>query len=241
MQTPKVAAIIQARMTSTRLPGKVMLPFPFPDGETLVKRVVRKLQEMQLFSHVVVATSSGEAQQPLVNEMQQEGIDFYQGDENHVLSRYIHIAKKYSPDYVVRITCDNPFIDAGYMGKTIEFLIESGADYTISKGLPYGMNMEVCKTSALLAQEPIDDLLLPDEKEHVTLRFHRDSRFKMVPFFPLADQDYSHIRVTVDQLSDYTRAALLIGYQQAFPEMGDWDFIYHAWKNYPYLFQSDIQ
>lgn len=240
MSEPVIAAIIQSRMTSTRLAGKVMMPLPFPDGEPLVSRVVRKLKETGLFKHVVVATSTGDLQKPLVEYMDSAGIAYFQGDENHVLSRFIHIIKMHQPDYVVRITCDNPFIDAGLMAKTIEFHIQSDVDYTISRGLPYGMNMEVCKSSALLALDGRTDLQA-DEEEHVTLRFHRDGDFEMNDFYPLGETDHSDIRVTVDTITDYMRAALLVKLQERFPETDDCEFIVTARKRYPDIFRTENQ
>jgi spore coat polysaccharide biosynthesis protein SpsF len=240
MSKPVIAAIIQSRMTSTRLAGKVMMPLPFPEGEPLVNRIVRKLRKTGLFDHVVVATSTGDLQRPLTEFMDSAQIAYFQGDENHVLSRFIHIIKMHQPDFVVRITCDNPFIDAGLMAKTIDFHTQSGVDYTISRGLPYGMNMEVCKSSALLALDGRTDLLA-DEEEHVTLRFHRDNNFEMNEYYPFGEDDFSGIRVTVDTITDYMRAALLVKLQESYPEMDDCEFIVMANRKHPDIFRNENQ
>jgi len=234
-----IIAVIQARMTSSRLPAKVMLPLPFPDGTPLIGLLISKLLESKQVNKVVVATPSGPDQEPLIRYLQDKKIDFFQGDEDDVLSRFLMVTSLYMPAHVIRVTADNPFIDLPILGKTIEQHQSNDVDYTYTVGLPYGMNMEIIKASSLMKLGNFLDLT-KEEKEHVTLRMLKDPTFNSFEFKPLAETDYKYIRVTVDTPFDYMRAALLCRAQQLNQEKSDLAFILEAFKKYPFLFSKEL-
>jgi spore coat polysaccharide biosynthesis protein SpsF len=226
-------AVIQARMTSSRLPGKVLLPLPFPHGEPLIYHIVKKLQICKAIDHIVVVTSTGAKQNPLVNFLNSKNIDVIEGDEMDVLSRFIKAIEHYKPLNVVRLTADNPFLDIEKLNHVIEKHRENKADYTSTEGLPYGMNMEVASAKALLTISKLTNLT-SDDREHVTVKLRNNNSFQSQ--FIKSEIDLSNIRVTVDTSQDYMRAALMCQIQPKNFVEKDLEFVTSCFNNYPYLF-----
>lgn len=231
-------AIIQARMTSSRLPGKVLLPLPFPDGSPLIYRIIQKLQLSQRIDKIVVVLPFGSSQISLVSFLQSEKIIFIEGDEENVLSRFIKAVQIFKPKSVVRITADNPFIDVIKLDEFISGFESAEEDYWYSTYLPYGMNMEIFSAKALLAMGDLKNLSA-DDKEHVTSGFLDDNLFKSKSI-QLNPVDLGYLRVTVDDVQDYMRAALLYQLQNGQRMDNDLRFIIEANQNYPYLFTNNI-
>jgi spore coat polysaccharide biosynthesis protein SpsF len=230
----KNLAIIQARMTSSRLPGKVLLPLPFPNGTPLIYRIIEKLRHSKQIDKIIVVVPSGPMQSPLTRFLETEKIPFLEGDEMNVLSRFTKAIRRFNPKSVIRITADNPFIDVGMLDDFISRFELDDEDYWRSSHLPYGMNMEIFSANALLYAENLNDLS-DDNKEHVTTKFLDNNFFKhkSIKMYPV---NLSHLRVTVDDNQDYMRAALLYQLQRENSMDNDLDFILDAMKNYPYLF-----
>jgi spore coat polysaccharide biosynthesis protein SpsF len=205
---PKVIAIIQARLTSSRLPGKVLLPLPLAHGMPIISNIIQKLNRSNYIEKIIVATSNTKEQDKLIDFLKQSHIEYFAGDENDVLSRFRAIALKELPDCIVRITSDNPFIDIPILDDVIEKHLKSYFDYTNTVGLPYGMNIEIFNGNSFLKMSERDDLSEAD-REHVTYKFKHCNDFKTHSLQPLNEIDYSFIRVTVDTREDYMRAALI--------------------------------
>ena len=230
----KTLAVIQARMTSTRLPGKVLLSLPFPAGDSLIFNLITKLKLCSKIDGIVVVTPTGELQNPLINFLNYKGIPTIQGNEIDVLSRFISAIELFNPKTIVRITADNPFIDINKLSETILHHNNANLDYTRTEHLPYGMNIEVASSDALLAINKMNDIT-SEEREHVTTKILKCSIFK-TRIIKSHEIDLSHIRVTVDTNHDYMRAALLYQLQKNTPLDEDLDFIISAHRKYPYLF-----
>jgi spore coat polysaccharide biosynthesis protein SpsF len=109
--SPKVGAIIQARMKSTRLPGKVLMPLPVEATDALITWPIRSLKNSTLIADIILATSENVENSPLKDVADQQNVLFFQGDENDVLSRFVEAAIQHELDVIVRITGDNPIID----------------------------------------------------------------------------------------------------------------------------------
>ena len=227
-------AVIQARMTSTRLPGKVLLPLPFPDGDPLILNLINKLKLCSQIDQIVVATPTGELQSPLIHFLDSKGIVSIQGDEHDVLSRFVIAIEQFNPTTIVRITADNPFIDIQKLSETILFHKEGNLDYTCSDYLPYGMNIEVVSAATLLEIDKMNDITI-EEREHVTMKLYNCSNFK-THIIKSNDVDLGHIRVTVDTPHDYMRSALLHQLQKNKPLDDDLSFIIKMHSSFPYLF-----
>lgn len=233
----KVIAIIQARLTSSRLPGKVLLPLPVIGGSPLIYNVINKLKKSRFISKIIVATSNSNEQQRLIEFLNEIEQPYFAGDEFNVLSRFREIIIKEKPDVVVRITSDNPFIDIPILDEVIEKQLNSNFDYTNTTGLPYGMNLEVFNGNSFVEMSSRKDLS-NDDREHVTFKFKNCKDYKAQSIKPLNEKDYSNIRVTVDTREDYMRAALLYSNSDySNQQISDLDYVVSFYEKYPYLFE----
>lgn len=198
---PKIGALIQARMQSSRLPGKIVLPLPFDSKDTLISWPVKRLQQSKFITTIVLATSVNEENDCLRNIATENNIFFYAGSENNVLGRFVEAVNIHKLDIIVRITGDNPIIDENLIDELIQLHIKGGFDYSYSVNLPIGMNMEVITASALKEISGRKDLTVTDE-EHVTYYFKRKNEFKLLKHdFELGVN--KDLRLTVDYPADY--------------------------------------
>jgi spore coat polysaccharide biosynthesis protein SpsF len=195
----KVVGIVQARMGSTRLPGKVLKDL---GGETMLARVVGRLRYANRISEVLVATTDRPGDDAIVDECRRLSVAVSRGDQDDVLDRYFKAAESASADVVVRITSDCPLIDPEITDKTIAQFLDELPDYasnTIVRTYPRGLDTEVMSFSALKrawqqAQEPY-------QREHVTpYLLEHPSEFRLVSV--VDDRDYSGYRWTVDTAED---------------------------------------
>ncbi len=230
-----VVAIVQARMSSTRLPGKVLMDIA---GMSMLARSVRRLSRAKSISEVVVATTIEKADYPIVKECEINGWKYFRGSQEDVLDRYHSAASMFGADIVVRITSDCPLIDPGMVDAVLDeyFRWEGDVDYlsnmTPRRTYPRGLDTEVFTFGALdLAWKQDSD---PSLREHVTqyiLRHPEIFRIRGI----MNDIDYSSMRWTVDTPEDlrFVRAVLenfpndhfswkeVVGFLQAHPEILD--------------------
>jgi spore coat polysaccharide biosynthesis protein SpsF len=195
-------AIVQARMRSTRLPGKVMLDLA---GEPMLVRCMRRIQRCRLVDSVVVATTRDPADESIVELSHEHGWNCFRGSESDVLDRYYSAACVYSASVIVRITSDSPLIDPALGDRVIsEFMDrQPGLDYACNflpkRSFPRGLDIEVFKFAILEAawKEAGD----PASREHVTPYIYRNQdRFRVHGV--LNDLDQSSMRWTVDTVED---------------------------------------
>lgn len=186
-------------MKSTRLPGKILMPIPLGGGKPILKWITDGLKTSKHYQNIVIASSTDDSNDVLINFCQQENILLSRGSENDVLSRFIDIILINNYDIVVRLTGDNPLLDINKLDSAIENHIYAKADYTFTSGLPLGMNFEIVNGNALLSLR--NENLSDSDKEHVTLFIKNNSFFKknQVIFSDFTSQ----IRVTVDYPTDF--------------------------------------
>ena len=196
----KTIVIIQARMGSSRLPGKVLLPL----GESVVlDYVVSRCRQIEGVSDVIVATSTLVQDDAIVEWCKDNDVDCCRGSEDDVLSRYIDCAKQYKPDYVIRVTSDCPFIDYEMASKIVEKMKEFPADYVKVKGsLPRGLVVEMFAYSAL---QYIDKHgREPRHREHVTYYgYEYVDKFKTTTYEVSEALNHPELRITLDTEEDY--------------------------------------
>jgi spore coat polysaccharide biosynthesis protein SpsF len=192
-------AIIQARMGSTRLPGKVLLDL---GGATVLARVVRRLERSQQITKVVVATTTAPGDEAIVLECERLHVLSFRGSECDVLDRYYQTTRLYPAEAVVRITSDCPLIDPALVDETIRVFRDERADYAsdvLPRTYPRGLDSEVFTSAAL--DRAWRDAHEPYEREHVTAYLYEHPEI-----FRLAsargDVDYSHYRWTLDTPED---------------------------------------
>lgn len=197
-----IAIVVQARMGSTRLPGKVLMPI---GGRPMLSYQMERLRRVRRADAIVLATPDKPADDPIVAFAQAEGFACVRGSEQDVLSRYAKAAKSVSADVVVRITSDCPLIDPDLVDEAIAAYVEASppVDYVsnmITPTWPYGMAVEVFSAGVL--HEADANAKDPAEREHVTPYIYwRPERFRIKSL--TRSPDFSHHRWTVDTPEDF--------------------------------------
>jgi spore coat polysaccharide biosynthesis protein SpsF len=193
--------IVQARMTSTRLPGKVLKTVL---DKPLLEYQVDRLKRVQLANRLVIATTTNETDLPIVEWCESQSIDYFRGSENDVLSRYYGAAEAHGADVIVRLTSDCPLIDPQVTDQVIQFYMDHQPEYhyvsnSLVRSYPRGMDTEVFSFQAL--HEAYSEANEPFEREHVTpFIYQRPERYRMADI--RYAQDQSHHRWTVDTKED---------------------------------------
>ncbi|SMO87791.1 cytidylyltransferase domain-containing protein [Fodinibius sediminis] len=238
----KVGAIIQARLGSSRLPGKVLLPLPYNNGKPLLQWIVDEVKNSKIINDQTIATSINK-ENFKIEKFFEEFIDIniFRGSEKNVLSRFIAVTKAQKYDVVVRLTADNPFIDINLLDQVIQYHINKRSDYTRTTGLPAGMNFEIISSEALLSLE--NKNLSESDKEHVTMAFKKyDSYLKNI-FDIKIPRSLKKLRLTIDYPSDFALASLLLSLKKE-TEKPNVKFIRRVYNSIPWLFEindSNIQ
>ncbi len=195
----KVVSIVQARLGSTRLPGKVLQDLC---GRTMLGRVIERLRATASIDDVMIATTNLSKDDPIVEECQKHAVSYWRGDESDVLDRYFQSAKTAQADIIVRVTSDCPLIDPEITDKTIRAFLEELPDYaanTLTRTYPRGLDTEVLSMPALTRtwQQAKEGY----EREHVTpYIIEHPAEFRLLSV--TGDQDYSGHRWTVDTPED---------------------------------------
>lgn len=229
----KVVFIVQARMSSTRLPGKILMPIPIPNGQPLIKWILESLSESSSHAEVIVATSQSPENDIFFNYCKAQNIKCFRGSEDDVLSRFIKVLKSDRYDVAVRLTGDNPLIDIKILDEAIDFHLACGNDYTNTTRLPLGMNFEICSPAALLDLEsqPVSE----HDKEHVTAYIKRNSKYKKSEY-AIADESLKALRLTVDYPSDFLVVSAVLSLAMTTSLKG-MDLVRDAMRKYPWLFE----
>lgn len=195
-----ILAIIQARMSSTRLPGKVLLEV---DEKPLLAILISRLSNSKYINKVIVATSDHDSDDIIEEFCKENNVNCFRGDLNDVLSRYYQCAKLLSPKHVIRITADCPLIDCEIVDQVVKMHLDSNADYTsntIEPTFPDGLDTEVIRMEVL---EYINTVArLPSQREHVTKYIiDNKAQFKICSYKD--NLDHSDLRWTVDTIDDF--------------------------------------
>jgi spore coat polysaccharide biosynthesis protein SpsF len=169
-QKPRIIASVEARMSSTRLPGKVLADI---EGRPALLRLVDRLRRANSLDGVVVATTRNAADDPLAAQLESEGIDCYRGSEHDVLGRVIEAHRAMRSDLIVEVTGDCPLIDPDVIDFGVETYLANHVDIVanvIEPSFPMGIDVQVFAFSALAeVGASISD---PAVREHVSLYFY---------------------------------------------------------------------
>ena len=195
-----IGCIIQARMGSTRLPGKVMLKID--KKNPIIHYVLEQIRQSKYLEDVVVATTNLKEDDVIAEFVKNYGINIFRGSSSDVLDRYYKCAKKFSYSKIVRITCDNPLIDPVVVDKVIKKFISKNFDYvsnTIKRTFPYGTEVEVFSFNAL--EKAWKNSKNPYEREHVTpFMYDKNNKFQISNF--TFHNNLSRLRWTLDTKED---------------------------------------
>ena len=204
----KVLAIVQARMGSKRLPGKVLLKI---NKKTIIEIILDRLSKSKLINKIVFATSTNKNNKFLKKYFKNKKINFFLGSETDVLSRYINIIDKEKPKVVVRITADCPLIDPVIVDKCIQIFLNKNLDYVSNVNpptFPDGFDVEVINPKALVYSFKSDKS--KNNKEHVTQFIKNSNKFSK--FNLRLNKDYSNLRVTIDYNNDLLNVKKIFDY-----------------------------
>ena len=180
--------VIQARMGSTRLPGKVLADLA---GQTMLARVVERVRRARLAGRVVVATSTAAEDTPICRQCDRLAVDHFRGDPTDVLDRFQQAAIAFQAERIVRITSDCPLIDAEVFDRVVGAFLEHAVDYAsnvVQRTYPRGLDTEVMTAEALAtawreAREPY-------QRAHVTpFLYQHPARFRLLDVLAERDLD----------------------------------------------------
>ena len=214
--TSEVLAVIQARMSSTRLPGKVLMEIL---GKPMLALHIERIQRSIEINRLVVATSIGEEDNPIEILCRKIGVPCFRGSLDDVLDRFFQAAKTYQPKHVVRLTGDCPLADPEIIDRVIKLHLKHGYDYTsntLPPTWPDGMDVEIFRFSCL--KEAAKGAKLPSEREHVTPFIQ--NRPQQYALGNLANRrDLSDHRLTVDEIFDFDKIKRI--YAILYPQKSD--------------------
>lgn len=203
----KTGAIIQARMSSSRLPGKVLKELPYGSGVTVLEQVVARIERCIKVDEVIIATSTENEDKKIIELAEKKNIKCYAGSLDNVLERYYQAATKYKLDIIVRITGDCPCIDPDIVDMVIEKHIQNNVDFTtlgaIKRTFPHGIDAAVINYKSL--KEAYESAEHNYEKEHVTTFFYKTHPEKYKIQSIEAEKKYycPDLRLTLDTREDY--------------------------------------
>lgn len=196
----KKLAIVQARLSSTRLQGKVLKKIV---SKPLIKHVVDRLKRCNNIDQVVVATSKDSQDDLLVKWCEQNETPFFRGELEDVLCRFYECAREFNATHIVRVTSDNPLTDPAIVDRTIEHYLNNNLDYcsnNLEKSFPHGLDVEVLSFDSLEKSQKESSTKV--HREHVTQYIRQnDEKFSISGIKCL--KDLSHIRLTMDEDEDF--------------------------------------
>ncbi|MCG3685614.1 glycosyltransferase family protein [Aliarcobacter butzleri] len=202
-----IGIIIQARMGSTRLPGKILKNI---GNKNLLEHILFRLTKLKHNVQIVIATSDLEKDDKVENFCKEKDIKCFRGSETNVLERYYLCAKENDFEHIVRLTADNPFTDIGELDNLINLHIKEKADYSRSfLSLPKGVGAEIFTFEAL--EKSYKYGLKENHKEHVNEHIEEnEDRFKIAELKVKKEKNRPDISLTVDTEDDYKKACFIV-------------------------------
>ena len=206
MTDKKIILVIQARMSSTRLPGKILKSI---GGMKVLDYIINRIKNIKDIDEYWIATSNNK-NDDIIEKLYKSKINVYRGDEEDVLSRFYDLATNTKAQVIIRITADCPFVDKSIISKAIKLFQENNIDYlsnVLNRTYPDGLDVEIFSYKALkITHEKCKDNYL---REHVTpymktnhYKKYVTGNFKTYNF--KNDTDFSHLRWTLDTEEDYS-------------------------------------
>lgn len=226
-----ILIITQARLSSSRLPQKVL---KIVDGDSLLSIHLKRLKKSKTASKIIVATTFEPGIEKLIEVATKADVEVFQGSMNDVLDRFYKAAKNFSPDIVVRVTSDCPLIDAELLDQVVYDFKMSDVDYEsncLRPSLPDGTDVEVMSFKSL--EKAWMEAKLESEREHVTSYIWKNSDVNGSPVFKAKNwawqEDLSSYRLTVDTEDDLALIRILV--KELGPEKSWIDYINYLKKN----------
>lgn len=198
----KVVAVISARMSSNRLPGKVIMPFV---GKPNLELMIERVKRASFIDKVVVATTTNEADDAIVDLCRKLNVASYRGSEEDVLKRVVEVGQKYQADTIVRLTADCPLVDWRLVDKLIKIYLSGDYDYVsniIQRSFPIGFDVEVFSLKKLETIEKIAKEKI--YREHPPYYFYtHPQQFRLKNWKAVGEIYWPDLRATLDTREDY--------------------------------------
>ena len=207
MSDRRVGIVIQARIGSTRLPGKILMPI---GTKSLLGHILCRLMKLHHPAQIVIATSDSSRDDIVKGFCESHSVACYRGSDNNVLDRYYQCAVQYGFHHIVRLTGDNPFLDTKELDNLVELHISGKMDYTNSfAGLPIGVGAEIFTFEAL--ERSWREGKAPHHIEHVNeYMIEHPDIFRTASLSIGAEKSRPDVRLTVDTKDDYERACYIV-------------------------------
>ena len=198
----KVVASIEARMTSSRLPGKVLMPAV---GEiSMLQFMIERIRLAKNIDEILVATTINDTDKPIVDLCEKIGIRYFRGSEEDVLQRVLDAHKSVDSDIIVELTGDCQLIDPTMIDESIDFYQNNNYDYVSNchvRSYPIGLDIQVFATSVL--EDIAAKTSLQEEREHVSLYIYKSGEYSLKAIVAEGDLFWPELRITLDDKGDY--------------------------------------
>lgn len=208
----KIISILQARVSSTRLPEKVLKGLL---GRPMLARQIERVRRAEMIGELIVATSGQREDDAIEALCRDVGVTCFRGSLNDVLDRFYQCARHYNPDHIVRLTGDCPLADPAIIDGVVRFHLEGDYDYTsntLEPTWPDGIDVEVMRYRCLA--EANEEAELPSEREHVSsFIYKRPERYHLGSV--VQKEDNSSLRLTVDEPEDFDLVSRI--YERLYP------------------------
>jgi spore coat polysaccharide biosynthesis protein SpsF len=222
----KIVAFLQARMSSKRLPCKVLKEIA---GKPILQHICDQLKLIPSLENSIILTSNEISDLPICEYARNNDLNYFCGDLNNVAKRFYDAIESFNPDYFVRINADSPLLHREIIENAIQLLNLSGANFITNinpRSFPVGNSVEVIQSKLYL--EHYHNFDLPDDYEHVTPYFYRNQdKIKMQNL--KNDFDLSHLKLAVDTEEDFQRV------KNIFEKMTK-DPVSYSWNEYTKLY-----
>lgn len=191
-----INAIVQARMNSSRLPGKILMQL---EGIPVLEHIIRRLNQVKSINSIIVATSDKDADDEVEKFCINRGVSCVRGSEENVLQRFGKVSELFPADIYIRATSDNPMIDIDLISNMISYFKNKQLTYTSYKNYPIGSGVEIFSSYSL--KEALNNADKDYEFEHVTPYMYQSMKDRKVEYYT-SEKDDSNIRMTIDTQSD---------------------------------------
>ena len=202
LESKRIIASIEARMTSSRLPGKVLMEAI--DGISMLEFMIQRVKQSTLIHDIVIATTTNKEDDPIVMLCDKLNVKSYRGSENDVLLRVLEAHTENDSDIVVELTGDCPLIDYKIIDQVIQVYLDNNYDYVSNshvRSFPMGLDVEVFSTDLLRKIEKV--ALTQDDREHVSLYIYNSNKFSTKEVIAPENLFWPELRITLDDWGDY--------------------------------------